>query len=252
MAELDPYENVNSVSDILLRAREYPLTDHPFFQRLAREPSNLQGLWSYYANLAEVTFKVPDWLAQILLSTKSLELKCFLSGLLHDELGRGNPEEIHCLLLEKLVDRLGPWKPQHSLKICLAPGKALNAAMSCLFENPLPNDLWAIGSLISGEIYAEQMITALSREVRRQREVDLGHFAWQIIHERIEGDHASCSDWMSQYVPTTGDAFQAVLEGARWKRESLWEWLTGLHEIAFSSPDRALNQENRFISEYVS
>lgn len=219
---------------IVDEARANPITEHPFFKRMKSEPVNLTGLWSYYANLGEVTAKVPNWLSNLLIATPDYSLKCFVAHILNDELGSGNPKKIHCTLIDRMISGLSPWKPKGSTYDPLASGHFLAKAMEDFFSGDEIDINWAIGSLISGETYAEQMIFSLADEVRRQNELELSVFEWQLAHEAVEESHANDSLQMSQFVPERGSELDSVFQGANWKRETLWSWLDGIYQATYN------------------
>lgn len=219
--------------ELVTFARDNKIINHRFFQRLTSEPTNLTALWSFYANLYAVTDKVPGWLANLIVHCKNVKVQSLLSIILYDELGSGNPERVHGSLMGALLEALDAWKPE-TKDDPMGPGKILADEMARFFVGDGPVDIdFAVGSLISGEIYAEQMIFLLADEVRRQQEVPLSCFEWQLIHEEVESGHAETSANFTQFVPTSGPGLESVRRGATWKRETLWTWLDGIYRIAY-------------------
>ncbi|NEO17671.1 MAG: iron-containing redox enzyme family protein [Moorea sp. SIO4G2] len=220
--------------EIVEFCQKHPMIKHPYFVRLQQEPPNLTAFWSYFANLNEVTAKVPNWLANIVMRVEDLRIKSLIAGVLYDELGSGDINKIHSTLMGKLIEGLDPWRPQPENFEPESPGKTLAQEMANFFAGETIDVAWAVGSLISGEVYAEQMISCLGKEVRRQNEVDLSVFEWLLVHEQVEGDHADASDAMSKIVPTSGPELESVMGGAKWKRDTLWAWLDGIYRAAYN------------------
>lgn len=224
----------NAAEQIVVDARNNPMTAHPFFQRMQSEPANMTGLWCYYANLSEVTARVPNWLANILQRTDDFNLKCLVASILHDELGSGKTDKIHCKLMDKMIDGLSPWKPQKEKLNPLEGGTYLANKMESFFAGDSVDVDWAIGSLIAGETFAEQMIFALAKEIRRQNELSLDIFEWQIAHEEVEEQHAQSSAEMSNFVPESGPRLESVFKGAEWKKQTLNKWLDFIYRATYA------------------
>lgn len=227
-------EKQSPAEEIVEFCQQYPMTKHPYFVRIQQEPPNLTALWSYFANLNQVTAKVPNWLANIVMRVDDLRIKSLIAGVLHDELGSGDIDKIHSTLMGKLIEGLDSWKPQPDNFDPESPGQKLSEEMANFFAGDTIDVAWAVGSLISGEVYAEQMIFCLGKEVRRQKTVDLSVFEWLLVHEEVEGDHADASNAMAKIVPTSGPELESVMGGAKWKRDTLWEWLDGIYRATYN------------------
>ncbi len=221
--------------EIVCQARANKMIDHPFFTRMTTEPTNLTALWSFYANLSEVNDKAPSWMANLLIHSEDLKIKCLLSQILFEELGSGNPERVQSLLMGKLIEALDPWKPLHPRWDPRKPGKILAGQMADVFAGSDAVDMdFVVGSLISGEIYTEQMIFALAYVVRDQDEISKDALEWQLIHERVESGDAQTSLKFTTFVPDNGPRLDQVRAGARWKRDTLWAWLDGVYKAAYN------------------
>ena len=85
----------NPAEEIVEFCQQHPMTEHPYFVRIQQEPPNLTAFWSYFANLNQVTAKVPNWLANIVMRVDDLRIKSLIAGVLYDELGSGDVNKIH-------------------------------------------------------------------------------------------------------------------------------------------------------------
>jgi pyrroloquinoline quinone (PQQ) biosynthesis protein C len=211
------------------------MTDHAYFRRLERDPVNLGALWAYFANLSTITCHAPRWLGKLLGKTDDPRFQCLVAEILHDELGSGNPEQNHSLLLRRAIDGLDAWKPQNSADP-IAPGKKLFEWMEEFFEKEPFEELHLIGALILGEVVAQQMVEALAVQVRRQSQVPDQVFEWVHVHDEVEHSHVEVSETLVSLVPDSGPGLEQVLGGARWKYGNTWQWLDGMYEVAFGHP----------------
>ncbi len=225
-----------SAEDIIVEnCDKYPITDHPFFQRLKSEVPNLKAYWSYFANFEPLTVRVPDWFASLLLRVENMELKGLLSMIIYDELGRGDLNKIHSALMEKLVRGLDRWRVQSNSIDPLAPGRTLAQEFDQLYFGKVDDDeLFVLGSIVAGEVYGGQMAFFMGEQVRRQNQVEMSIFEWVSIHEEVEADHANISRVMSEILPTSGPGFESVMAGAKWKRVKFWRWLDEIYQVAYS------------------
>lgn len=239
---LSTEEAIPSSEDLIIEnCKKYPITAHPFFQRLRSEPPNLTAYWAYFANLEPLSIKTADWFANILVHVDNIRLKSILSSIIYDEMGRGDMNQIHCLLLEKLVKGLEPWRVQKSNLDVLYPGKNLAEEFDklCLGDNI--DKFVVLGSIIGGEVHGGQMASFMGQEVRRQKELDLSIFEWATLHEEVEGEHTQKSGVMSKFLPSSGTGFESVMAGAKWENDTFWQWLDGIHNIAYGEEPKLVS-----------
>ena len=224
-----------SVDEIVCRARANKMSDHPFFTRLAHEPLNQTALWSFYANLSEVRAKGPDWITRLVNHSGDVRIKCLFSPTLFREL-----DGVHCLPVTEISQALLPWEPEHTNWDPQQPGKILAAQMDKIFTRSEEMDMdFVVGSLISGDIYAQQMIFVLADVVRNQFKDSSDGLEWQRIHLEFESDPARASVDLGDFVPDGGPRLDRVRAGATWVRDSLWAWLDGIYRAAYSGSQNA-------------
>ena len=223
-----------TAEDIIARnCNFYPITAHPFFEKVHQEEPNLSAYWAYFANFEPLTVSVPDWFASLLLRVDSVKLKGLLAAIIYDELGRGDLTKIHATLMTKLVRGLDAWSIKQSNIKPLAPGKELAQKFDKLYFGEMNDDFFVLGSIVAGELYGGQMAFFMAEEVRRQNCVEPDIFEWLFIHEEVEADHAQISQVMAEILPTSGPKFESIMTGAKWKRREFWQWLDGIYEITY-------------------
>jgi len=207
---------------------------HPYLRRMAEEPVNLQAFWVFYANKAPVVDMIPDWLSRILIQVSDTAIKCHISSLVTDELGGGDPSRNHALLLRQMVAALEPWRPQKRAEDLYLPGRNLVASMEPYFTSTQYDPWIAVGSLVTGEIYAEDIVEFMAGQIRRQREVPVESLTWQIIHEQVEATHADHGRGMGLRVPGETQ-LKYVKEGAALRLEWLKNWLDDAYSVTYGN-----------------
>jgi pyrroloquinoline quinone (PQQ) biosynthesis protein C len=207
---------------------------HPYFVRLSEEAVNLGAFWVFYANKAPIVDLIPDWLSQILIRVRDTAVKCHISSLITDELGGGDPTKNHALLLRQLVSQLAPWRPDKSEEQLLLPGRNLVANMEPYFTKEQFNPWIAVGSLVTGEIYAEDIVEFMAGQVRRQHEIPVENLTWQLVHERVEATHADHGRGMGLRVPGEIE-FKFVKEGVALRRDWLKSWLDDAYVATYGN-----------------
>ena len=101
-----------SPEEIVNYHEQHPITEHPFFQRLKREPVNLTYLWILLANMGKGTAKnFARHLISLIARVEDERIRCILVKQLNDELGEGDFSRAHSVLFDKLLAALDPWRP---------------------------------------------------------------------------------------------------------------------------------------------
>jgi hypothetical protein len=215
---------LSSAVDIVEEYESQHLSEHPLFRRLRREPVNLQAVWVLVANMnAGISPNFVRWLALTIARADDVRIASLLAKQLADELGNGDFERIHRVLLERFVAGLQPWRPKGHAGERLDAGERLGARATSVFEAPEPYQ--AIGGMIVAEIFAKKMDHCLGDEIRRQDLVPRDALLWLEIHEVLEELHA-------QLVPAQPDVLRATGLGAR----RLWDAMTGfLDDVAVAA-----------------
>jgi hypothetical protein len=213
-------------------ARE--VSDHGFFQELARRPVDLGAIWVLMANLREgISGHFVSWLAYTVARVGDRRIASLLAKQLNDELGNGDIGEIHSALLDRFIGGLEPWRPAGGDEgILLRAGRELAEAGAQPFA--AANCYEAVGALMVGEIFAKKMDKCLADEVRRQDAIPADVMKWLIIHETLEVEHAEDSGELADLVPDRDEPLRALWRGAEHQWETLWRFLNGVQEAAES------------------
>jgi pyrroloquinoline quinone (PQQ) biosynthesis protein C len=221
-----------------LIVEEYEAVDvekHPLFVRMASSPVNMQALWLFVANMnAGISPNFVRWLALTIARVPDCRIASLLAKQLDDELGNGNADKIHRILLERFVAGLEPWRPEGNGVEWLAAGRRLGLRASEVFEDGQPFE--AVGGLVVSEIFAKKADRCLGDEIRRQSLVPRDALVWLDIHEVLEVDHAEDSRELALLVPEQGPALEQAWQGARALWAAMWGFLDDVEALAFEQP----------------
>ena len=189
------------------------LVDHPFFQRLGREPVDLGHLWLTLANFWEaIVHDFPARLARVVAAVSDDAVRCVLVKQLNDELGEGDFSRAHKPMFRRLVDALEPYRMAGDDAVLLAPGRVFGRALERhLFDG---SEHEAIGALMMIEVYGKQTDVRLGQEFARQRELDPAALQWLHLHEELEVDHADDSARLARLLPADPEVWRAAWRGA--------------------------------------
>lgn len=203
---------------------EREVSAHPFFLALKREPVNLTALWILVANMnAGISPNFVRWLALTIARVPDARIASLIAKQLDDELGNGDFQRIHGILLERFVAGLEPWRPKHPEARELRAGHRLGVRATEVFEAPGPYH--AVGGLIVAEVFAKKMDRCLGDEIRRQAIVPRDALLWLDIHEVLEVDHAEDSRGLASLVPEHEDSLASTWRGARSLWDAMWGFL---------------------------
>lgn len=220
----------------ILIVQEYEAKDvaaHPLFQRLRAEPVNLEALWFLVANMnTGISPNFVRWLGLTIARLPDYRVASLIAKQLDDELGRGDFQAIHSVLLERFVSGLAQWRPERAGENLLRAGERLGERSSAVFESAEPYE--AVGGLMVAEIFAKKMDICLGEEIRRQDLVAPEALRWLEIHEVLEVDHAEDSSSLAVLVPTEGAALSATWRGARGLWDAMWSFLDEVEQLAFA------------------
>jgi hypothetical protein len=215
---------------------EYEAIDvsaHPLFVYLAEKPVNLTALWLLVANMnAGISPNFVRWLALSIARMQDDRISSLLAKQLHDELGNGNAEHIHRVLLERFVAGLEPWSPRDPGARELRAGQRLAALAGEVLDHGQPYE--AIGGLIVAEIFAKKMDHCLGEQIRRQSLVPREALVWLDIHEVLEINHAADSYELALLIPGEGEPLANAWRGARKLWVAMWGFLDDVLEAALA------------------
>jgi pyrroloquinoline quinone (PQQ) biosynthesis protein C len=202
----------------------HDVSRHPFFVGLSQGPVDLGAVWLLMANLQEgISAHFVRWLARTIERVADRRIGSLLAKQLNDELGGGDFQQIHSVLLDRFVAALARWRPAGTGEVLLRAGRHMADACGRPFDSREPYE--GVGALIVGEIFAEKMDLCLAQEMRRQGEVRGDALTWLSLHEKLEHDHAEDSTELAVLVPREGPPLVAAWRGAKEQWQSLWRFL---------------------------
>jgi DMATS type aromatic prenyltransferase len=219
-----------TAAEIVERFERQPITDHPFFQRLRREPVSLPRLYHLMRN-AQIGI-VKDFarrLAHAADRAPDDRIRCILARQLNDELGSGKYERAHSVLFGKLVEGLDPYRPADFDELRLAPGRTLRENLERVYfaEHPLA----PVGATIVIEIMGRQVDQFTGDEFRRQKQVAPDTLEWLSLHEELEEDHAAESLNLANL--TSPADLPAVWRGAQGVALAAWRFFDDVYGVCF-------------------
>jgi pyrroloquinoline quinone (PQQ) biosynthesis protein C len=222
-----PDSAVNSAQRIVETFEAREVADHPLFIALRAQPVNLSAIWILMANLqAGISKAFIVWLARAIEHVDDPCIASLICKQLNDELGNGEFDRIHSVLLTHFVDALETWRPPTADAGILGPGQRLAHAGDALFDE---DAFFMVGAIMTGEIFAKKMDQCLGDEVRRQNLIEPKALEWLALHETLEIDHASDSLELAKLVPLTGSFLGSAQRGANAQWDMLWGFLDGVH-----------------------
>ncbi|HEX8110344.1 MAG TPA: iron-containing redox enzyme family protein, partial [Kofleriaceae bacterium] len=208
------------------------LTDHPLFQRLAREPAAIAPLWAILANnWVAVGDQFPRWLAHLVARVEHDGMRSILAKQLNDELGDGDPARAHRVLFQTMLADLEPYAMPGDRDALLAPGRRFAQGLAHNYlERPW---LEAVGGSLVAEVYGKQVDQLVGALLRRQRDLDPASLTWLVLHETLEEDHAGEAIDLARMTPPTAEARAAICRGAEELAALGLRYFDDLHEVVF-------------------
>lgn len=215
---------------IIAQYEAYDVAEHPLFVDLRSRPVDLGLIWLLMINLqAGVSEQFIHWLAKTIDRVPDRRIGSLIAKQLNDELGNGNFEQIHSLLLDQFVSALQHHGTRAPDERSLKPGRDLERASSKLFTSDEPYE--AVGALMVSEIFAKKMDKALADELRRPNALPKEALTWLSIHEVLEASHADDSCDLARLVPRSGAELAATWRGAHAQWSYLWNFLEAVRGL---------------------
>jgi DMATS type aromatic prenyltransferase len=208
-----------------------PITLHPFFQRMAREPVD-QGLtWAMFANAyVAISQHFPRRLAHVIATVDHEHIRCILAEQLYEELGNGNHERTHRKLFLGLLDLIAGWKPAIVPRDYDAPGRRLASALDEIYYDTDPYT--GVGAAIVIELLGKQVDMFVADQFRRQQEVGLASLEWLTLHEALEVDHADESRTLGALIEGWQE-LEAAWRGGRRVFAAAWSFFDDMYAAWF-------------------
>ena len=226
-------EMLPSPEGIVAHYKQHPITNHPFFQRLRREPVNLTALWILIANSNEGIAKdFASHLINLITRISDARIRCILIKQLNDEMGNGDFSQAHSVLFEQFVTSLNSWRPAEVTEAILSPGLELKQRLDEFYLIQKPYE--GVGASIVFEIYGEQLSHYVSDEFRRQSIIAPSSLTWLMLHETLELEHIDESLTLARLVPQSGLTLEAMWRGAKGITTILWDYFNAIYRICFT------------------
>jgi DMATS type aromatic prenyltransferase len=228
ISTLKPQQSIESAAHSY---RANSIGNHPFFQRLHREPANLTHLWLFFINCQEAI--VADFtrrLALVVAHTDSEYIRCILAKQLNEELGNGVPEHIHRKVFDRLVCHIEPYKPQSLEDEMFTPGHKLSKILESIYSDP--NSYIGVGAAILMEIRGKQRDEIVGIELSRTK-IDSSVMSWFHWHEEQEVGHADEVMDLANTIDNSDGDRDAVLKGAQMTSDALWEFCNDMYRVCF-------------------
>ncbi len=230
---VEPTLDVGSPEALVRRCDAAPITEHPFWQRLAREPFEMRPLALFLFNIREaITRGFARRLASVVARVEEDDIRSILAKQLNDELGDGDPLRTHKILFERFVDGLGAWAPDETTGAPeLAPGRELGRAQEELYLGRSAYE--GVGATLVMEVFGKQADQFMGAQLRRDREtLPATVTEWLTLHEELENEHADESHDLARRIPKGSKATLAA-RGASEVRAACWSFLDGVYRIAY-------------------
>lgn len=208
------------------------IADHPFLQRLQREPVNPQHIWLLFMNFHEAVNNFTRRLAIVISRIEDERICCILANQLNEELGNGNINRIHKKLYDQLITNINHWRMESFTDDMMIPGQQFSQSWEDIYSEP--NPYTAVGAAILMEIQAKQFDICLGKEFRKT-DIELSKIHWLILHEEVEVDHAEETLLVARFADEASDGAALAIEGSRKARMASWKLLDGLYKLCYGS-----------------
>lgn len=226
-----PARYLPSLGEMVLYYKTNSAENHPFFQRLHREPANLTNLWLLFANFQKGI--VDDFTRRLALVVAYIDddlIRCVLAKQLNEELGNGDVSHIHKKIFDRFILALEPHKPELITTEMLAPGFKLSQGLDALYSNP--NPYIGVGAAILMEIRGEQRDEIVNKELARSK-LDSSVASWFYLHGELEADHVDEVMTLARQIDSSDGDRTAVLQGLEMTSDALWDFCNGMYRVCF-------------------
>jgi DMATS type aromatic prenyltransferase len=223
-----------SLEETVLHYKTNSVGDHPFFQRLHREPAKLTNLWLLFANFQEgIVSHFTRRLALVVAYIDHEYIRCILANQLNEELGNGDISQIHRKIFDQLTLALEPYKPQLTTQEMLAPGSKLSQCLEALYSDS--NPYIGVGAAIVMEVRGEQRDEIVTKELVRTT-LDSSVLSCFYRHGELETEHADEVMQLARMIDNSdGDMDKsAVLQGLEMTSDALWDFCNGMYRVCYT------------------
>jgi DMATS type aromatic prenyltransferase len=219
-----------SPEHIVRRHEAEPLTNHPFFRRLRREPANTARLWKLMANVRVALIDdFPRMLSSLVARIDDDRLRCVLAKQLDDELGHGDYARARKGLFAKLMQAIEPWRPMEDEPSLLGPGQALRGELERLYLEADPCE--GVGATLMGTVFADQLRRFAGEQLDRQGSMYRSDLKWLSPPKSEDEEHAEAAA-LAGLLPD-GPPRVAASRGAQAVVSAAWACFDGMYELCF-------------------
>ncbi len=231
ISELELARALPSLEEMVWYYRNLSVEDHPFFQRLHREPANLTNLWLLFANFQEgIVDHFTRRLALVVAHIDNEYIRCILAHQLNEELGNGDVSKIHRKIFDRLKFALDAYKPEVITSEMLAPAYQLSQRLELLSTDP--NPYTGVGSAIMMELRGEQRDRIVTQELVRTT-LESSVKSWFYLHGEIEAGHVDEVVELARKIDDSDGDKEAVLQGLKITSDVLWDLCDGMYRVCF-------------------
>jgi pyrroloquinoline quinone (PQQ) biosynthesis protein C len=170
-------------------------------------------------------------LASVIDRVNDKHIGCILTKQLNEELGNGDPSQVHRVLFDRLFLALEANKPESVTAQMLAPGRELNQRLDELFFDP--NHSVGVGSAIVMEIRGKQIDQFMEKEFVTRTTVDSDSLSWLTLHAEIEIEHADESLELASLITKSDGDEKAARQGAKMTADAMWNFCDGMYRVCF-------------------
>ena len=217
-------------------ARHYEassIANHPFLQRLQREPVNIGHLWTIFVNGREgIVSHFTRRLASVVGRIDNEHIRCILTKQLNEELGNGNIAHVHRKLFDRLILALEPHKPQTVSENVLTPGHELSESLEVLYSEP--NVYVGVGAAIMMEICGKQIDETMGKEFTTRTNMDRSSLLWLHIHEEVEVEHTDEAIELARIIGNSDGDKEAARQGIEMTATAMWSFFNGMYRVCFN------------------
>jgi pyrroloquinoline quinone (PQQ) biosynthesis protein C len=222
-----------SAESLIQALDNHGLAQHPFLQRLMRDPADTESLWLLITNAYEGTSRhFIRWLSMVTARVEDDRMRCLLARQLHQELGEGDFTRAHSVLMDGFLRSIAILQPVDFADRHLEPGRRLGGRLA---HHYLADDGYeGAAALMAGEICAQQLIEVVACLIAAQPHVLAPDMLdWLSLHDELESDHADESHLLARMVPDAETALAAVRRGGMGLYQALWNFLDEMYQLCF-------------------
>ncbi|MEV7213953.1 iron-containing redox enzyme family protein [Kitasatospora cineracea] len=203
-------------------AREHPVFKHPYYHRFLRNEATPDDLRRFVLQESSVDSRFDDLLAAMQIGTDGVT-KMEIAKNFWDEMGNGNPAEVHTVLFDRIIRHFGITDEElseHLSAEALLGGNL--AVLICRYRGLFAE---AVGHLAIAEWLAPDRFSQVLHAWQR---LDLppDGITYHKLHIGIDAHHASA--WFAHVVKpmaVSPEARRAITRGALWRLNSSGRYL---------------------------